>query len=192
VSAPRVTGKRVLDVVGATVGLVVASPILLLTAALIRLWDGDPVLFCQTRIGQGRRPFLIIKLRTMRGGRVTPLGAVLRNLGLDELPQLVNVLAGEMSLVGPRPLTRADVARIGWEDERFAMRWSVRPGLTGLAQLAPVHRCTARASWLLDRAYVRRGGVAFDLRLLAASALVPVLGKRRLRRTVRFLARRPA
>ncbi|HEY4394399.1 MAG TPA: sugar transferase [Polyangia bacterium] len=191
-SASRVTGKRVLDVVGATVGLALASPILLLAAALIRLCDGGPVLFWQDRLGQGRRPFLIFKLRTMRGGRATPLGAVLRNLGLDELPQLVNVLAGEMSLVGPRPLTRADVARIGWGDERFALRWAVPPGLTGLAQLAPVRHCSARASWLLDRAYVRRGGVACDLRLLAGSALVPVLGKRRLRRAARFFAGRPA
>jgi lipopolysaccharide/colanic/teichoic acid biosynthesis glycosyltransferase len=187
-----VTGKRVLDVVGATLGLAVASPILLAATALIRLCDDGPVFFWQDRLGQGRRPFLIFKLRTMRGGRVTRLGAILRNLGLDELPQLVNVLAGDMSLVGPRPLTRADVARIGWEDERFALRWSVRPGLTGLAQLAPVRSCTARASWLLDRAYVRRGGVALDLRLLAGSALVPVLGKRRLRRAARFLAGRPA
>ena len=89
-------------------------------------------------------------------------------------------------------LTRADVARIGWEGERFAARWSVRPGLTGLAQLAPVRRCTARASWLLDRVYVRRCGVASDLRILARSALVPLLGKRRLRRTSRLLAGRPA
>jgi lipopolysaccharide/colanic/teichoic acid biosynthesis glycosyltransferase len=188
----RVTGKRILDVVGATLGLALATPVLLLTAALIRLCDGGPVLFSQDRLGQGRRPFLILKLRTMRGGRVTPLGAVLRNLGLDELPQLVNVLAGKMALVGPRPLTSADVARIGWEDERFAMRWTVPPGLTGLAQLAPVRHCNARASWLLDRAYVRRGGVAFDLRILAGSALVPLLGKRRLRRTWRLLAGRPA
>jgi lipopolysaccharide/colanic/teichoic acid biosynthesis glycosyltransferase len=186
------TGKRVLDVVGATLALAVASPILLVATALIRLCDDGPVVFCQDRLGQGRRPFLIFKLRTMQGGRVTRLGAILRNLGLDELPQLVNVLAGDMSLVGPRPLTRADVARIGWEDERFALRWSVRPGLTGLAQLAPVRGCTARASWLLDRAYVRRGGVALDLRLLAGSALVPILGKRRLRRASRFLAGRPA
>jgi lipopolysaccharide/colanic/teichoic acid biosynthesis glycosyltransferase len=186
------TGKRILDVVGATLGLVLASPVLLLTAALVRLLDGAPVLFRQDRLGRGWRPFRILKFRTMSGGRTTRLGAVLRNLGLDELPQLLNVLAGEMSLVGPRPLTSADVVRIGWAHQRFATRWTVRPGLTGLAQLAPLRRCSARASWLLDRAYVRRCGVAFDLGILARSTLVPVLGKQRLRRARRFLAGRPA
>jgi lipopolysaccharide/colanic/teichoic acid biosynthesis glycosyltransferase len=188
----RMTGKRILDVVGAAVGLALGIPALLLTAALIRFCDGAPVLFRQVRLGRGRRPFRILKLRTMSGGRVTRLGAVLRDLGLDELPQLWNVLAGEMALVGPRPLTGADVARIGWEGERFAARWAVRPGLTGLAQLAPVRRCDARVSWLLDRTYVRRCGVGLDLRILAGSALVPLLGKRRLRRTRRSLAGRPA
>ncbi len=188
----RMTGKRILDVVGAAVGLALGIPALLLTAALIRFCDGAPVLFRQDRLGRGRRPFRILKLRTMSGGRVTRLGAVLRDLGLDELPQLWNVLAGEMALVGPRPLTGADVARIGWGGERFAARWAVRPGLTGLAQLAPVRRCDARVSWLLDRTYVRRCGVGLDLRILAGSALVPLLGKRRLRRTRRSLAGRPA
>ena len=186
------TGKRFLDVVGATVGLVVATPVLLLTAAVIRLVDGAPVLFWQRRLGRGWRPFLIVKFRTMKAGRITRLGSVLRELGLDELPQLVNVLAGDMSLVGPRPLTSADVIRIGWTQERFALRWSVRPGLTGLAQLAQGRRCNARASWLLDRAYVRRCGVALDLHILAGSTLVPVLGKRRLRRARRLLSGRPA
>jgi lipopolysaccharide/colanic/teichoic acid biosynthesis glycosyltransferase len=188
----QVTGKRILDVVGAAVGLALGIPALLLTAALIRLCDGAPVLFRQDRLGRGRRPFRILKLRTMSGGRVTRLGAVLRDLGLDELPQLWNVLAGEMALVGPRPLTGADVARIGWGGERFAARWAVRPGLTGLAQLAPVRRCDARVSWLLDRTYVRRCSIAVDLRILAGSALVPVLGKRRLRRAWRSRAGRPA
>ena len=191
-SAPRLTGKRLLDVAGAIVGLVLSIPLLLVTAALIRLFDGSPVLFWQRRLGRGWRPFLILKFRTMTGGRVTRLGAVLRDLGVDELPQLVNVLCGDMSLVGPRPLTSADVVRLGWTHERFAGRWTVRPGLTGPAQLAPLGRCSARASWLLDRAYVRRCGVATDLRILARSALVPILGKRRLRQVGRLLAGRPA
>jgi lipopolysaccharide/colanic/teichoic acid biosynthesis glycosyltransferase len=188
----RLIGKRALDLVGAAAGLALASPVLLLAAALIRICDGAPVLFRQDRLGRGRRMFRILKLRTMADGRVTRLGAVLRDLGLDELPQLVNVLRGEMALVGPRPLTGADVARLGWGGARFAARWTVRPGLTGLAQLAPARRCHARTSWLLDRAYVRRCGVGLDLRILAGSALVPLLGKRRLRRTMRSLAGRPA
>ena len=188
----RLTGKRALDLAGAATGLAVVSPAFLLIAALIRFVDGAPVFFRQERFGLGRRPFRILKFRTMAGGQVTRLGAVLRDLGLDELPQLWNVLAGEMTLVGPRPLTDADVARLGWDGERFAARWSVRPGLTGLAQLAPTRRCDARTSWLLDRSYVRRRGIALDLRLLASSALVPLLGKRRLRGLLRSLLRSPA
>jgi lipopolysaccharide/colanic/teichoic acid biosynthesis glycosyltransferase len=188
----RLTGKRLLDVAGAATALAVVSPAFLLIAALVRLIDGAPVFFRQGRYGKGRRPFRILKFRTMQGGQVTRLGAVLRDLGLDELPQLWNVLAGDMALVGPRPLTQADVARLGWSGERFDARWTVRPGLTGLAQLAPTRRCHARTSWLIDHVYIRRRSAALDLRLLAGSALVPLLGKQRLRRVLRARGRRPS
>jgi lipopolysaccharide/colanic/teichoic acid biosynthesis glycosyltransferase len=188
----RLIGKRALDVVGAAVGLALASPALAFAMAMIRVVDGAPVFFCQPRLGRQRRPFQIVKLRTMAAGRVTRLGAVLRELGVDELPQLLNVLRGDMALVGPRPLTGADVARLGWHGERFAARWAVRPGLTGLAQIGQARRCNARATWLLDRDYVQRCGVALDLRILAVSSLVPLLGKRRIRRALRPLGRRVA
>jgi lipopolysaccharide/colanic/teichoic acid biosynthesis glycosyltransferase len=181
--------KRAFDVVGATLGLGIAGPLLGVAALLVRAVDGGPVLFRQPRLGVGRRPFVIVKLRTMTDGRVTPLGAVLRELGLDEAPQLLNVLRGDMSLVGPRPLTENDVRRLGWEDAKFDARWSVRPGLTGLAQLAPTRACHARTTERLDRAYARRAGVALDARLLGLSLLVPVLGKGRLRRFMRAAPR---
>jgi lipopolysaccharide/colanic/teichoic acid biosynthesis glycosyltransferase len=181
------TAKRLLDLTGSAVGLLVAAPVLGLAALLIRLLDGPPVLFHQQRLGQRRRPFQIVKLRTMRDGRVTRAGKLLRELGLDELPQLVNVLRGEMSLVGPRPLTAQDVARVGWDDARFEARWTVRPGLTGAAQVAPCRRCHPRTAWRLDRAYARDPGVGVDLRILAASALVPLLGKARARGVARAL-----
>jgi lipopolysaccharide/colanic/teichoic acid biosynthesis glycosyltransferase len=183
------SGKRALDLVGAALGLALAAPVLGLAALAVRLVDGAPVLFRQERLGRGRRPFRLVKLRTMAGGRATRLGRVLRELGIDELPQLVNVLRGEMSLVGPRPLTAADVRRVGWDDPRFDARWSVRPGLTGAAQIAPC-RCHPRTAWRLDRAYVRGGGGRRDLGILAASLLVPVLGKARARRVLRRVARR--
>src|SRR5688572_9105243 len=119
------TAKGVLDRAGAAAALVVAAPVLGLAALLIRLCDGAPVLFRQQRLGVARRPFQLVKLRTMSNSRVTRLGRVLRELGIDELPQLVNVLRGEMSLVGPRPLTVEDVNRLGWGGARFDARWSV-------------------------------------------------------------------
>ena len=90
----RLIGKRALDVVGATVGLALASPALAVAMALIRVLDGGPVFFRQDRLGRGRQPFRIVKLRTMADGRVTRLGAVLRELGLDEVPQLLKRAPG--------------------------------------------------------------------------------------------------
>ena len=95
-------------------------------AAAILLLDGRPVLFRQTRLGRGRRPFTILKFRSMRDGEVTALGRVLRSTGLDELPQLVNVLDGELSAVGPRPLTEADVQRLGWTVPAYDFRGAFR------------------------------------------------------------------
>jgi lipopolysaccharide/colanic/teichoic acid biosynthesis glycosyltransferase len=181
--------KRALDLAGAGLGLVVASPLLAAAALLVRLLDGGPVLFRQERLGRHRIPFTVLKLRTMARGRVTGLGSVMRELGIDELPQLVNVLRGQMSLVGPRPLTAADVTRLGWEGPRFNPRWAVRPGLTGAAQIAPCRRCHPRTTWRLDRAYARAAGAGIDLRILAGSILIPVLGKARAGRTVRRLRR---
>jgi lipopolysaccharide/colanic/teichoic acid biosynthesis glycosyltransferase len=139
------------------------------------------VLFRQPRLGRRRKLFSILKLRTMAGGRVTRTGRLLRELGIDELPQLVNVLRAEMSLVGPRPLTAEDVRRVGWDGPGFDLRWQVRPGITGAFQVAPCRRCHPRIAWCLDRAYVRRAGLGADLRILGISFLVPLLGKARVR-----------
>src|SRR6187455_2049147 len=107
-------GKRGFDVIGATGGLLFFAPVCLLIAIAIVLEDGRPVLFRQERLGERRRRFTILKFRSMRNGRVTRVGRFLRGTGLDELPQFVNVLRGEMSAVGPRPLIEADVLRLGW------------------------------------------------------------------------------
>jgi lipopolysaccharide/colanic/teichoic acid biosynthesis glycosyltransferase len=132
-------GKRALDVAGAAALLALLAPALLLLAAAVRAGLGAPVLFRQPRAGRGGAPFTVLKFRTLRLGpgddaaRMTRLGAVLRALALDELPQLVNVLRGEMSLVGPRPLPTAYVALYA---PRQALRLRVRPGLAGLSQAA--------------------------------------------------------
>jgi lipopolysaccharide/colanic/teichoic acid biosynthesis glycosyltransferase len=186
----RPTSARALDVLGAGTLLLVASPILAAAALLIRVTDGAPVLFRQHRLGHGRRPFQIIKLRTMTAGEVTPIGRVLRDLGVDELPQLINVMRGEMALVGPRALTGEDARRLGWGAPAFDLRWTVPPGITGPAQIAPVRRCHPRTTWRLDRHYVLRRSVRGDAAILAASALVPLLGKRRARQAARTLAGR--
>lgn len=132
-------GKRALDVAGAAALLALLAPLLLLVAVAVRVALGAPVLFRQQRAGRGGAPFTVLKFRTLREGagedaaRMTRLGGFLRALALDELPQLVNVLRGEMSLVGPRPLP---VAYLPLYAPRQALRLRVRPGLAGLAQAA--------------------------------------------------------
>ena len=175
--------KRLFDVAGAIGGLLVFSPVLAAVAAAILLDDGPPVLFAQPRLGRGRRPFTILKFRSMRDGKVTRVGRVLRATGLDEIPQFVNILSGDMSAVGPRPLTAEDTSRLGWLPPRYDFRWSVPPGLTGLAQLAgPPSAARALA---LDRWYVSRGTLMVDVRMIALSFAVNAFGKERVRRLFR-------
>jgi lipopolysaccharide/colanic/teichoic acid biosynthesis glycosyltransferase len=171
--------KRLFDVAGALAGLAVFSPVMLGVSLAILIDDGRPLLFRQVRLGHRRRPFAILKFRSMRDGRVTRVGRILRATGLDELPQFVNILRGELSAVGPRPITEEDAARFGWTGPSAAARWSVTPGLTGLAQLAARSR---REALVLDRCYVRRPRLLLDCRVVAMSFVVNVLGKARARR----------
>jgi lipopolysaccharide/colanic/teichoic acid biosynthesis glycosyltransferase len=154
--------KRAVDMAGAGVGLVLLAPVLLAVALLVRLSSPGPVLFRQLRLGRGGQPFYVLKFRTMvadaerrmaeleshneasggvlfkirRDPRVTPLGRFLRRSSLDELPQLINVLRGDMSLVGPRPLQLRDSYRLeALDPEAFARRLSVPPGITGPWQI---------------------------------------------------------
>lgn len=175
--------KRWFDCLAAACGLLVLSPLLLVLAGLIKLDDGGDVLFVQWRLGRDKRPFRIFKLRTMRDGAVTRIGRWLRATGLDELPQLANVLLGDMSLIGPRPLTADDVARLRWGDDAHALRWRVRPGIVGLAQLHAGRG--RRVSWFFDRRYVTTRGVGRDAAILLLSAAIGVLGKRRVRAWLR-------
>ena len=136
---------RLLDVIGPLVALIVLTPLFALAALLILLSDGRPLLFRQQRVGRNGQAFLILKFRTMpvgsggppittsSDGRVTKTGAWLRTLKIDELPQLVNVLRGEMSLIGPRPEVPEYVE---FDDHRWRTVLAVRPGITDLASLA--------------------------------------------------------
>jgi lipopolysaccharide/colanic/teichoic acid biosynthesis glycosyltransferase len=137
--------KRVIDVAGATVGLLATAPLLAASAALVKLSSPGPALFRQRRVGRAGRPFELIKLRTMRqsrsgpevtaGGdpRVTPVGRILRKTKLDELPSLLNVLRGDLSLVGPRPEVPRYVALYPDSDRELLQR--VRPGITDPATI---------------------------------------------------------
>jgi lipopolysaccharide/colanic/teichoic acid biosynthesis glycosyltransferase len=178
--------KRLFDLVGAVGGLLAFSPVMAVIAGAIVLEDGWPVLFRQERLGRRRRPFIILKFRSMRDDRITRVGRVLRATGLDELPQFVNILRGDMSAVGPRPLTEADVTRLGWTTRQYDFRWRVRPGLTGLAQVTTAG--SGRLSLVMDRRYVARPTLSLDVHLVALSFAINALGKERVRRAaVRIL-----
>lgn len=171
--------KRLLDFAVAALALVVLSPLLLLIAALVALESGLPVLFRQRRIGRGGTEFEIWKFRSMvqdadrigpwhtqdEDPRITRVGRLLRRTSLDELPQLVNVLRGEMSLVGPRPDVPAQRSLYG--EEEWRVRHTVRPGITGLAQALLRSEATPRQRLDLDLRYVREHSCWFDLRILA-------------------------
>lgn len=179
--------NRALDLVVGSVALPWVGTFGAVVATSILIADGRPIFFLQTRLGRGRRPFRVVKFRTMREGRVSGVGRVLRETGLDELPQLLNVLAGQMSLVGPRPLTAADVTRLGWDGPYHDLRWSVRPGILGPAQLRVSTRCHARITWLYDRRYVEAASLGTDLCSLVAAAACAVWGKRSVARVLEVL-----
>jgi lipopolysaccharide/colanic/teichoic acid biosynthesis glycosyltransferase len=175
------TFKRAFDLVGAAAGLLVFAPVMAIVVPAVLIDDGRPVLFRQRRLGLGRRPFSILKIRTMREDRVTRVGRVLRATGLDEIPQFINILSGEMSAVGPRPLTAADVSRLGWDDGAFDFRWAHKPGLTGLAQI--VGPASPQDALELDRTYTTQGNPWLDCKLIALSFAVNVFGKSRVQRS---------
>jgi lipopolysaccharide/colanic/teichoic acid biosynthesis glycosyltransferase len=177
--------ERLVDVCGAIAGLVVFAPLLAAASIAIRLRMGRPVLFRQARGGRGGPPFLLYKFRTMADARdsagallpdserLTRLGRFLRRTSLDELPQLWNVLKGEMSLVGPRPLFAKYVDRYTPEQWR---RLEVKPGLTGWAQIHGRNDLTWERKFELDVWYVENRSLSLDLRILAAT-LGKVLGR---------------
>ena len=175
--------NRALDVVGASVGLALASPFLAASALAIKVEDGGPVLYRQRRVGRGGEEFELIKLRTMVVGaetqgagwavnrgdaRITGVGRLLRRLSLDEAPQLWNVIRGDMSLIGPRPTLAYQVERY---TDRQRRRLEVKPGITGWAQI----HGRARLPWderiELDVWYVENRSPWLDLKILLRTPL---------------------
>lgn len=175
--------NRATDLLCCALSAPLLLPVFALIALAIRLDDGGPVLFRQERVGLARRPFLICKFRTMREGQVTRVGAWLRRSGLDETAQWFDVLRGEMSWIGPRPLTNADLERLGWHRPPHDPRFSIRPGMTGLAQLLG----GIGSGWTrgIDRLYRQRRGLRLDLWIVCWSLAVNLFGKARVRRLLR-------
>lgn len=175
---PAMSYKRAFDIVCASAGALVFFPVLVSIAVMIRIEDGGPVFFKQERLGRDKRPFSIIKFRSMRDGKVTAVGRWIRSTGLDEVMQFINVLKGDMSMVGPRPLTLDDAHRLGWDDDGRA-RFSVKPGITGLSQLYAGKG--VRVSAFLEQKYIERASFTLDMKIIALSFLVNLFGKRRIK-----------
>lgn len=167
--------KRVVDIVGAVAGLILLAPLMAVVAVMIRRQMGSPVLFRQTRPGLHGKPFRMVKFRTMRDAvdtqgnllpdseRLTRLGRFLRSSSLDELPELWNVLKGDMSLVGPRPLLM-EYLDYYTEDEK--RRHTVRPGITGLAQVSGRNAITWEQKLGLDLKYVEKKSFWLDMKII--------------------------
>lgn len=167
--------KRIIDLVGSGIGLVALAPIMGVIAILIRVTMGQPVFFRQIRPGQNGDPFTLLKFRTMRdllpgesaletdATRLTPLGKMLRKWSLDELPELWNVLQGNMSLVGPRPLLMEYLPRFSPEQAR---RMQVKPGLTGWAQIHGRNDLSWEDKFRLDLWYVDHQTWVLDMKIL--------------------------
>ncbi len=190
--------KRALDVAASIAGLLVSLPLALVAAVAVVVDSGLPVFYRQERVGRGGGRFASIKFRSMvadaeaRSGpvqshdgdhRVTPVGRLLRRTAMDELPQLLNILAGDMSFVGPRALRPAeqevgeDRVRDITEFAGFEERCTVRPGLTGIAQLVAPRDVGRDQKFAWDLWYVRNRTLALDLQVLALSLAVTALGR---------------
>ena len=169
--------KRAIDFTVALCLLVVSSPILAASALLVRISSPGPIFFRQTRLGLHERPFEIFKFRSMRvdaaqtgpafttagDPRITRIGRLLRKTSLDELPQLLNVLRGDMSLFGPRPYVGFEMD--GWPEELRSQRSAVRPGISGLAQVAGRSSLDPESTRRCDLEYVERCSLLFDIKL---------------------------
>jgi exopolysaccharide biosynthesis polyprenyl glycosylphosphotransferase len=191
----RIILKRVVDFAGAAVGLVVLSPIMALVGIIIKLDSRGPIFYTQERVGRFGESFNIYKFRSMRidaeqGGpvwwsgdndpRMTPVGKVLRRTHLDELPQLFNVIKGEMSLVGPRPERPHFVQQLDRDIPRYDERHLIKPGMTGLAQVHYRYDKTladVKRKLRFDLLYVRRMCLFLDARILAWTFLVVMTGR---------------
>jgi exopolysaccharide biosynthesis polyprenyl glycosylphosphotransferase len=186
--------KLVMDMMVAGLGLVLCAPILLIVAAAIVIEDGFPILYTQERVGMNGRPFKILKFRSMRTAplgavpswtgdrdpRVTRVGKVIRNFRLDELPQFINVLRSDMSLIGPRPEQPYFCEILEEKIPYFGYRHTVRPGITGWAQVKYGYGSSVEDAWRkveLDLFYIKHLSVILDLAIMFETAKVILFGR---------------
>lgn len=172
--------KRVFDIVISLIGIVIASPFMLIIAVAIKLYDGGPILYKQARLTKNEREFMIYKFRSMsvdseaKGARlaakgdkrVTPVGNIIRNIHFDELPQLFNILKGDMSVVGPRPERKIIAEQYLEEIPEFHMRLKVKAGLTGYAQVYGKYNTTPYDKLKLDITYIKNYSFWLDIKIL--------------------------
>ena len=190
--------KRLFDLTLSAVGLIASAPFWALFALLIKIEDGGAVFFPQERVGRGGRVFTALKFRSMvpdaespgrpvqaveNDPRITRVGRLLRGTAMDELPQLWNILVGDMSFVGPRPLMPGEVEVRGdgrliplAEIPGYEARHGIRPGLTGLTQVYAPRDLPRTSKFRLDRLYLQRAGVCLDLKLIALSFWITARG----------------
>lgn len=189
--------KRASDICMSLAGLILLSPILVATAAAVKLYDGGDILYSQVRLTQDGNRFRIYKFRSMRmdsekdGGarlaapddeRITPIGKVIRDRHIDELPQLFNILKGEMSMVGPRP-ERPEIMEMYIKDfPEFKQRLRVKAGLTGYAQIYGTYYSTPREKLRMDMKYIETASLAEDLNIILATARRFLFGEKRERK----------
>lgn len=174
-------GKRFLDLLLSSIAIVILSPVLLAVAVLVRIKLGSPVLFHQERPGRNEKIFTLCKFRTMTdkrddkgnllpdADRLTKFGKLLRATSLDELPELFNIWKGDMSIIGPRPLL---VSYLPWYTEEERLRHTVRPGLTGLAQVSGRNFLDWDSRLLKDVEYVKKLSFAMDIKVLVKTVTV--------------------
>ena len=179
--------KRILDIAVALTGFLLALPLMLLTAIAIKIFDPGPIFYSQERSGRYEKPFNVYKFRTMRvdaeklsgpmlaqenDPRITRLGAFLRAVRLDELPQIWNVLVGDMSIVGPRPERPFFVEQFKQEIPEYVYRMNVKPGITGLAQVYGKYNTTAYDKLIYDLVYIQTAGIRTDLTIIIQTVRV--------------------
>lgn len=186
--------KRVIDCLGSGIGLIIISPFLIIIAVLIKLSSKGPIFFKQERLGYHGKTFKIIKFRTMvvnaenigsgirinekNDSRITKVGRFLRATSLDELPQLINVFVGDMSLVGPRPPVTYHPYK-GYDNypEWAKKRFEMRPGMTGLVQITTRSSATWDERIVVDNDYVDKFSVLFDIKILLGTIKTVIEGK---------------
>ena len=187
-SVEQRAAKRLLDIVVSAIGIVVASPIMLIAALCVKLYDGGPVFYFQERLTIGGKPFKICKFRSMcvdaekdgvarlstgdKDDRITPVGRIIRACRIDELPQLINILKGDLSIVGPRPERPEIAAQYCEEMPEFNLRLQAKAGLTGYAQVYGKYNTTPYDKLVMDLMYIAHPSIIVDFKIMFATVKI--------------------